>query len=178
MQHVLFGREALEEIEVCFRPVLVDGITAFWEDVFASSGAILEEAKATISRCSSGQLPQALPGDAFNKISSQCPVLDPRGPNCHVAGSPGDVWQAPPANIASAQVLEVGMHPLVAFVLAPPSPVTATTPKQFRPNLANCFSMILLTSTPFFPGQCMMSARQVLLSRGGSSQEFHSDRSL
>ena len=44
---------------------------------------------------------------------------------------------------------------------------------QFRPTLVNCFSRILLTSTPFLPGQWQMSARQEVLRIGGSSHLSH-----
>ena len=111
-----------------------------------------------------------LPGPG--QAGCQGSIVESRDSNGHITGSPGNVWDASPTNIARIEVLKVGVQSLVTLIL--PSIPCASCHIKF----ASCFSVTILTSTPFFPGQRVMSATLVLTWVGGSSQVSHCDRSL
>ena len=114
---VFFSSQELEELEVCVWPCADDGLRCCSEKVLASLGTISAQAQASICRCPSCNFPKTIPGDALHEIGSEVLVAQARGTDGLVCCSPSNVREAPVANIARVQVLEMSMYTLMAFVL-------------------------------------------------------------
>ena len=118
MQHVLFPLQEVEEPEVRLGPIGEDGARRLFEDLLTPPRAILEEPEAPVMRRSHGDAPQPPPSDALNEVGAEGLVVEARGADGHVGGAPSNVGQAPVADIAWAEVLEVLVNAGGALVFA------------------------------------------------------------
>jgi hypothetical protein len=118
VQEVLLALEQFEEAQITIWSGHNDRRGALTKEALALLSGIFEEPKATISRVLCGNLSEATPGHTLAQIGSQGLIVESRGSNGHVTGSPGDVWDASSTNIPRVEVLEVRMDPRMTLIFA------------------------------------------------------------
>ena len=117
--------------------------------------------------------PQTTPGDAVRKIRTKGLIIEIRGSDGHVHCAPSDVRQAAVPHIARTEVLEVAVDARGAFVLTSAISNASKDVVGAEAHTTQLLSRILLTSVPFLPGQCMMSASIEVQEMGGSMLDSH-----